>query len=135
MELGPYSTISQMKLHGSGSEAHIYVGNGNGIYGISAAECSTYTDCCSCLTSKDPYCAFDMSSHSCVAVTPSNRGSSYLVQDLVNGNNSICFGNGVNNSVSTFSSTSAEPTTVKATSITNIGNLLPFVILEMQCFT
>ena len=117
IELGPSSAISQMKVHGTGSETHIYLGTDNGIYGIPVADCSSYTDCCSCLNARDPYCGFDTSSHTCVSVVPSNRGSLNLVQDVANGNSSLCPGM-VTDSVPTTTNTmtsSTETTTEEVT--------------------
>ena len=110
-----------MKIHGTGSETHIYLGTDNGIYGIPAADCSSYTDCCSCLNARDPYCAFDKSSQMCVSVGPFNRGSPNLVQDVANGNSSLCPGVeiGVTDSEPTTNTlahtSSAETTTEEVT--------------------
>jgi len=86
----PPRDITQMKLRGTGPQAQVYVGTTTGIYRVPTSQCGDYTDCCSCIEARDPYCAFDSTLLRCVAVEDSNRGSGSLVQDVVNGNVTMC---------------------------------------------
>ena len=82
--------ITEVKLQGTGSSAHIYVGTTTGIYRVSTSRCEEYTDCCACIGARDPYCAYDVSSQSCVAVDDGNRGGENLRQDVINGDIGQC---------------------------------------------
>lgn len=86
----PPRDITQMKLRGTGPQAQVYVGTTTGIYRVPTSQCGDYTDCCSCIEARDPYCAFDSTLLRCVAVEDGNRGSGSLVQDVVNGNVTMC---------------------------------------------
>lgn len=82
--------ITEVRLHGTGSSAYIYVGTMTGIFRVSASRCEAYTDCCECLSARDPYCGFDTTSGQCVAIDDSNRNSEKIIQDVVNGDIGAC---------------------------------------------
>ena len=86
-ESGSPPTVTQMRLYRSGGNAFVYVGTTEGIYRVSTSRCEQYTDCCSCIAARDPYCAFGQS---CVAVSDDNRMSADLVQDVIAGDTSLC---------------------------------------------
>ena len=83
--LGAHTQVSQMKLS---EEGNVYVATDSGIYGISVTDCSVYTDCCSCVAARDPFCAFDTSSEQCVAV--SSLSNANLVQNVSTGRSDRC---------------------------------------------
>ena len=83
--LGPSTRVSQMKLSQEGS---VYLATDNGVYGLSVANCSVYTDCCSCVAAKDPFCAFDTSVGECVLV--SSVSNTNLAQSVSTGSSSLC---------------------------------------------
>ena len=82
--------ITQIRLLGTGPEAHVYVGTTTGIYRVRTSQCGNYTDCCSCVEARDPYCAYDAAAQRCVAVDANHRGGSTLIQDVVNGDVGRC---------------------------------------------
>lgn len=92
-----------MTLHGSGPSAFIYIGTEDGIYRIPTADCSRLTDCCSCVSARDPYCMFDLSSFECVAMGTTNSNRAALLQDYTEGNSNLCA------AMATESSSSAAP--------------------------
>ena len=51
------SYITKMVLHGTGDDAHIFIGTYNGIYRVPVQSCSDYTICMSCTEARDPYCS------------------------------------------------------------------------------
>ena len=81
-----------MLLRGSGADAHIFVGTENGIYRVPTADCARFTDCCSCIAARDPYCTYDLSSHvhACVAVGSADSDGENLLQDVALGNSTLC---------------------------------------------
>ena len=79
-----------MTLHGSGTTAYIYIGTENGIYRIPTADCGHLTDCCSCVSARDPYCSFDLRSYGCVATGTTNSNREELLQDYINGDSNLC---------------------------------------------
>jgi len=83
--LGPRTQISQMKLTNQNSDGKIFIATNNGIYGVPVSNCSSYSDCCSCIAARDPYCAYDTSSLTCASVAMVSEG----IQDL-SGNVNIC---------------------------------------------
>ena len=80
--------LTQMKLEGSGSGAHLYLGLTNGIYRIPVANCSQYSECCECVEARDPYCGFDPQTQLCTPVTPGN--SDWLLHDVLEGESAVC---------------------------------------------
>ena len=88
--LGSDSDVTQMILYGTGMSAYVYIGTSGGIYRVSGSNCDYYKDCCSCIAARDPYCAFDMSTHQCTEITDVNRDSPYLVQDVISGDSTQC---------------------------------------------
>ena len=80
--------FTQMRLLGSGVDAHVYVGTSKGMHRVPVAQCASYADCCSCLEARDPYCGFDPHTQHCVPVTAGNRGR--LLQDVVGGEVGEC---------------------------------------------
>ena len=82
--------ITQIRLLGTGPQAHVYVGTTTGIYRVPTSQCGNYTDCCSCVEARDPYCAYDTAAQRCVAVNANHRGGSTLIQDVVNGGVGQC---------------------------------------------
>ena len=92
LELENTPDITEMKLFGTGPSAFVYVGTSIGIYRVSSTRCEQYTDCCECIAARDPYCAYDTNSGSCVAIDDSNRNGGSLIQDVVNGDIETCSG-------------------------------------------
>ena len=90
--LGDDTKVTQMLLRGSGADAHIFVGTENGIYRVPTADCARFTDCCSCVAARDPYCTYDLSSHvhACVAVGLAGSDRENLLQDVTLGNSTLC---------------------------------------------
>ena len=84
--------ITQIRLLGTGPQAHVYVGTTTGIYRVPTSQCGNYTDCCSCVEARDPYCAYDVAAQRCVAVGATQGGGGTLVQDVVNGDIGQCAG-------------------------------------------
>lgn len=84
------TTVTQMRLYGTGANAYVYIGTTEGIFRVSASRCEQYTDCCSCIAARDPYCAFDWNTGNCVAISDDNRMSISLIQDVITGNASMC---------------------------------------------
>ena len=80
-----------MLLRGSGTDAHIFIGTENGIYRVPTADCARFTDCCSCVAARDPYCTYDLNSHKCLAVGSTDSDRENLLQDFAQGNSSLCF--------------------------------------------
>lgn len=76
--------ISEMQQD---EEGHIFLTTDDGVYGFSMANCSAYTDCCSCVASKDPFCAYDESSSTCLSVSSASSDS---IQDVANGDTARC---------------------------------------------
>ena len=83
------SSVTKMKLYGTGESAYIYVGTENNIYRVPVQSCSEFTTCFSCVQARDPYCAFSGSSLSCSPIAQFGNSNIYL-QDLENGNTSKC---------------------------------------------
>ena len=112
-----------MTLRGQGADAHIYVGTENGIYLIPTADCGRLTDCCSCVSSRDPYCTYDVKNYACVAVGSSDSAPVDLLQDYARGNTTLCL-----EAALRIEGTGATPTgscsgkaTTATTSPTNVG--------------
>ena len=79
-----------MLLRGSGANAHIFIGTENGIYRVPTADCARFTDCCSCVAARDPYCTYDLVSHECLAIGSTDSDRQNLLQDFARGNSSLC---------------------------------------------
>ena len=92
-----------MTLRGSGPSAYIYIGTENGIYRIPTADCGRLTDCCSCVSARDPYCMYDLSSFKCVAMASTDSNRAAFLQDYTQGNSNLC------TAMATESSNSAAP--------------------------
>ena len=81
--------VVTMKMHRAVEQSYIYVGTETEIYHFQAHSCFQYTTCYECVTVRDPYCAFDNSSQSCVAVSSvDDRGQ--LIQDIATGSTAMC---------------------------------------------
>ena len=89
--LGADTRVTKMLLRGSGTDAHIFIGTENGIYRVPTADCARFTDCCSCVAARDPYCTYDLTSHKCLAVGSTDSDRENLLQDFAQGNSSLCF--------------------------------------------
>ena len=76
--------------NGSCSEDALYVGTTDALYKIPVADCGRYTDCCSCLSARDPYCAFDGNLGKCVNVDDDNRDSGQLIQSVADADVGVC---------------------------------------------
>ena len=111
--------ITQIKLLGTGPQAHVYVGTTTGIYRVPTSQCGNYTDCCSCVEARDPYCAYDAAAQKCVAVGANQGGSSTLIQDVVNGGIGQCGKPRVTPSSPTVSATTTVDMTTAATTQTD----------------
>lgn len=81
--------VTKMEQYGTGTSAYIFIGTESNIYRIPVQSCSDYTTCVSCIKAKDPYCAFSKHSLSC-APTDQAGDSSRYIQDLENGDSSLC---------------------------------------------
>ena len=137
--LGRPTHISEMQLS---EEGHIYLTTDNGIYGLSVANCSAYTDCCSCVAARDPFCAYDTSSDTCVSVFGANFDA---IQDVTNGNTAYCPSTCeevVTTQPSTQQPTTAgcvQSTTTESTSTTSAPTVAPgtlhAVINAINCCT
>ena len=90
LPLGTESEITQMKLYGTGNNSYVYIGTESGIYRVPGPNCGMEQDCCGCISSRNPYCAYDFQSEKCVAISDENRGSPYLIQDVIGGNSQLC---------------------------------------------
>ncbi len=121
--------ISQMQQDEQG---HIYLTTDDGVYGFSVANCRAYTDCCSCVAAKDPFCAYDESSSTCMSVSTASPGS---VQDVANGDTTRCMSSCEEVKVTTQQPTS-QPTPPKCVESTTIaatfGPGVPIVIVVVQ---
>ena len=80
-----------MKMHRTRAQSYIYVGTETEMYRFQAHSCSQYTTCYECITIRDPHCAFDSSSQSCVAIS-SVDDRSQLIQDIATGSTAMCGG-------------------------------------------
>ena len=81
--------VVTMKMYRAVEQLYIYVGTETEIYRFQAHSCFQYTTCYECVTIRDPYCAFDSSSQSCVAVSSvDDRGQ--LIQDIATGSTAMC---------------------------------------------
>ena len=89
--LGTDTKVTKMTLKGSGADAYVYIGTENGIYRVPTADCACFTDCCSCVSARDPYCTYSLTSHTCRAVGSTNSDRENLLQDFARGNSSLCF--------------------------------------------
>ena len=83
--------ITQMEIHNSGNMTGnaVYIGTTEGLYRVPVANCGRYTDCCSCVSARDPYCGYDRDSQSCVALSDDNRSNGF-VQSLESGDIDAC---------------------------------------------
>ena len=107
--------ITQLRLFGTGPEAHVYVGTTTGIYRVNTSRCENYTDCCSCVGARDPYCAYNATSQMCEAVSADQRVGSTLVQDVANGDVGQCMRLGTPTSNPTMSATTTVDMMTTAT--------------------
>ncbi len=82
--------VTSMKLHGTGTDARLYIGTETELYRVPLYQCSEYKSCCECVTSRDPYCAYNFMSESCGSHDVDVNGTSWLVQELVNGDAGVC---------------------------------------------
>ena len=89
--LGADTRVTKMLLKGRGADAYIFIGTENGIYRVPTADCARFTDCCSCVSARDPYCSYDLDSHTCVAVGSTESDRENLLQDFEIGNSSLCY--------------------------------------------
>ena len=85
-----------MLLRGSGADAHIFIGTENGIYRVPTADCARFTDCCLCVAARDPYCTYDLSTHTCLAVGSTDSDRENLLQDFAPGNSNLCYAAAMN---------------------------------------
>ena len=95
------------------------MGTTTGIYRVPTSQCENYTDCCSCVEARDPYCAYDAAAQRCVAVDANHRT---LIQDVVNGDVGQCAALGIPSvipSSPTVSPTTTEGMTTTATTQTD----------------
>ena len=109
--------ITQIRLLGTGPQAHVYVGTTTGIYRVRTSQCGNYTDCCSCVEARDPYCAYDAAAQRCVAVNANHGGGSTLIQDVVNGDVGQCAPLVIPSVTPTVSATTTVMTTTATTQI------------------
>lgn len=117
--VGRSTKVTKMQLLGSGASAHVYVGTDTDLHRVPVQTCSaSYSSCCHCVASRDPYCGFDPISGNCVALgsTDSRQG---LLQDLVGGNSDVCTVGTSSGSVGETQPSSSEtaPTTAAVASI------------------
>ena len=69
------TTVTKMELHGSGSDATVYIGMVDGLYMEPVVDCGERygSNCAACVGARDPYCAFDFDEGRCSAV-PADDG-------------------------------------------------------------
>ena len=104
--------VVTMKMHRAVEQSYIYVGTETEIYRFQAHSCSQYNTCCECVTARDPYCAFDSSSQSCVVVSSVNDRSQ-LIQDVVTGSTAMCNIEPMTTNIGEFISPSSSTTPVR----------------------
>ena len=128
--LGRPTHISEMQLS---EEGHIYLTTNNGVYGLSVANCSAYIDYCSCVAARDPFCAYDTPSDTCVSVFGASMDS---IQDITIGNTTYCRSTCeevVTTQPSTQMPTTAgcvQSTTTESTSTTSASTSAPGMLCE-----
>uniref|UniRef100_UPI00358E49A7 semaphorin-4E-like isoform X2 n=1 Tax=Myxine glutinosa TaxID=7769 RepID=UPI00358E49A7 len=77
--------IKDMKL--SACKDHLYASGPHGVVQLSMqGVCSRYKSCEKCVLARDPHCSWDVNAEQCTLTPP----SSYVLQDVENGNVSIC---------------------------------------------
>ncbi|XP_062868502.1 semaphorin-4E [Trichomycterus rosablanca] len=79
--------ISVLRL--STSLGQLYAGSSSGVVQMPVADCGHYSSCLDCVLARDPYCAWDLSTHNCVTL-PSPSKEINLVQSLLEGDASRC---------------------------------------------
>lgn len=89
MDQDSSSLVTKMEFLGSGPNAHIYIGTETDIYRVPVQTCSSYDSCCLCVTSRDPYCAFDTSSGSCTTFDATGQQGA-LIRDYISGDSGLC---------------------------------------------
>ena len=82
--------VVQMRLSTSPRRPKaVYLATNAKLTVIPVDDCGAYTSCTDCVRARDPYCAFNNSTMTCVSVSsaPSRQN---LVQDVVMGTTSMC---------------------------------------------
>ena len=117
------SFVTKMKLYGTGASTYVYIGTENNIYRVPVQSCSDYTTCFSCVQARDPYCGFNKGSLSCTSSVQAVESNTYL-QDLENGNATIC--NDIESTTSQTSTTSGSVSVIdrESTAVPRDGNIL-----------
>ncbi|CAI8036121.1 Semaphorin-4E [Geodia barretti] len=90
---GEPPAIIHMQLLGNGTDAArdaVYVGTTEALYRFPVANCGQFSgDCCACVASRDPHCAYDPVENKCVSVYGGVTGIR-LLQDVANGDIAAC---------------------------------------------
>ena len=90
---GEPPAIIHMQLLGNGTDAArdaVYVGTTEALYRFPVANCGQFSgDCCACVASRDPHCAYDPVENKCVSVYGGVTGIR-LLQDVANGDIAVC---------------------------------------------
>ncbi|XP_066503918.1 semaphorin-4E isoform X2 [Hoplias malabaricus] len=73
----------------STNKGQLYAGSSSGVVQMPVADCSRYSLCLDCVLARDPYCAWDLSSHRCTSLSHSSKNVD-LVQSLHDGDASRC---------------------------------------------
>ena len=85
--------VIHMQLLGNGTDGErdaVYVGTTEALYRFPVANCERFADdCCSCVASRDPHCAYDPDVNECVGVAYGDRRSG-LLQDVAHRDISMC---------------------------------------------
>jgi hypothetical protein len=85
--------VIKMQLLGNGTDAArdaVYVGTTEALYRFPVANCGQFIgDCCACVASRDPHCAYDPAENTCLSVYSGVTGK-MLLQDVANGDIAVC---------------------------------------------
>ncbi|XP_019855410.1 PREDICTED: semaphorin-2A-like [Amphimedon queenslandica] len=93
-ENGEGQVVGMMELYKTkaNNSVYVYLSTSEGLYVVPLDDCERlYSTCSECISSRDPYCAYHVEEGKCVSTINSVGGSGSLLQDIVNGDSSICF--------------------------------------------
>ncbi|XP_061593769.1 semaphorin-4E isoform X2 [Cololabis saira] len=82
--------ISILRLSSKKSQGQLYVGSEFGAIQMPVSNCSRYQSCVDCILSRDPYCAWDLSTTQCSSIYSLTPSSNTALQSLKEGNVSQC---------------------------------------------
>ena len=92
---GEPPAIINMQLLGNGVDVAmdaVYIGTTEALYRFPVANCGRFADdCCACVASRDPHCAYDPSANLCVPTNNGGTGNNNgLIQDVAGGDIAVC---------------------------------------------